>query len=270
MAITNNDQLVAALASKLTLVPYAPQTTPTTTAGRMISLWTVGGMFGGVGATPATGAGAACDNTTDGGVPLPTVAGGDTLYLLPLQLAAGAACALYVIDRLVATSGLSANTTASQTVNSAALPARGGTGVGVGVALEFYVIGGTNPPASVTITYTNSAGVSGRTATTPITAAVNILRLFIPLMLQAGDVGVQSVQSVQLNTASGAAGNVGVTLFRWLAREGLVSAAGGQTGQSIYDQGLPVVDTTACLQMLLLPPTAIFPNIFGAIPFVSG
>lgn len=270
MAITTNDQLVAALATKLSVVPYSPQTTPTLVAGRLVSLWTIGSILGGVGAVPSAGAGDACDNTTAGGVPIPPVTGGDTLYLLPLQLAAGAACAFYVIDRLVATSGLSGTSTGAQPVNTVALPSRAAGGVGVGAALVVYTAAGATAPATITMTYTNSAGVSGRVGVTPFTAALNQTRYVVPLALQAGDVGVQSVQSIQLGTNTTTAGNLGVSLYRWISREGLISAGGGQTGQTIYDQGLPVVDTTACLELWLMPPATTFPQVFGGIPFAAG
>jgi hypothetical protein len=123
---------------------------------------------------------------------------------------------LWVCDRLSHQGGLDATVTTAQTTNlpTAALT-RYTSGVGVMAALEIYTqigITGTTVAAS----YTNSAGVAGRTS--PLIGFGNTnfreqTRLFI-LPLQQGDVGVKSVESVTVTATTGTAGNFGVTLLR--------------------------------------------------------
>lgn len=151
---------------------------------------------------------------------------------------------MYVGDRLVHTSGLNGTLTTSQSVNTVALPARGGTGAGVYAALEVYTAGGGST-VNATITYTNSAGVSGRTATASF--LMGNQGRFVVFPLTGGDLGVQSVQSVQLAATTGGAGDFGVTLFK-----PLVVVPGGATGSvmpsnTVFDQGSLQIDSAACL-----------------------
>jgi hypothetical protein len=130
----------------------------------------------------------------------------------------GATGVYYFIDRLSHQGGLSGIVTTAQTTNlpTAALT-RYTDGVGVMIGLTIYtVIGGT--AATVTASYTNQAGVSGRTtAVQAIGGSGNSSAgrmIFLPL--QAGDTGVRSVESVTLAATTGTAGNFGVTLFKIL------------------------------------------------------
>jgi hypothetical protein len=131
---------------------------------------------------------------------------------------AGVTGVYYIIDRLSHQGGLGAVTTSTQTTNlpTAALT-RYTDGVGVMIGLTIYTaIGGT--ASTVTASYTNQAGVSGRTtAVQAIGGSGNSTAgrmIFLPLA--AGDTGVRSVQSVTLAASTGTAGNFGVTLFKIL------------------------------------------------------
>lgn len=127
--------------------------------------------------------------------------------------------ALMLVDMLNISGGLDATLTTAQTTNlpTAALT-RYTSGAGVHAALVNHAtVGGT--AVTVTASYTNQAGTSGRTSTAVVfggsglTAAGALVRL--PLM--AGDTGVRSVESVTLSGTTGSAGNFGVVLYRPLA-----------------------------------------------------
>jgi hypothetical protein len=144
-------------------------------------------------------------------------------------------------DRLVHTDGLSGTVTTAQTTNlpTTALT-RYTSAVGVLAAIEIYTqIGATL--TSFTCSYTNSAGTAGRTSPAyPIGSSIyNQFGRFLILPMQAGDVGVKSVESVTVLATTGTAGNFGVTLFKPLAvfcyplsqtepiyQDGLLSAGG--------------------------------------------
>lgn len=111
-------------------------------------------------------------------------------------------------DRLWHNSGLVNTSTAAQTVDSVAWPARdvnGSTnGEGVLLGLEYSTTSTQGSVGTVTVSYTNSAGTSGRTGTfsTPGSAVVGT---FLPFTMQAGDTGVRSVQTVTFSVAPTAA-----------------------------------------------------------------
>jgi hypothetical protein len=215
----------------------------------LFSLWQMPGTPGS-GATPATGSGAACTVATSGAVPFVAATGGRTLYLGPCGMATSAAATMYVADRLVHTSGLDGTITpGAQTVNTVALPARAGAGVGVYAALEVYTAtGGTTVTA--TLTYTNSSGDAGRTSTASFIGGAQGRFTVFPLL--GGDVGVQSVQSVALSASTTGAGNFGVTLFKPLVIIPAGVAGGAMPQNSVFDQGTPLIDANTCLFVYVL------------------
>lgn len=184
------------------------------------SLWQSGGT-GGVGAAPATTR--ACNSSTLGAIaqwPAPTA--GNYLRLISYQIVpcgfnrTNTGSSIVIFDRLVDHAGAVANVATAQTTNlpTAALT-RETTGDGVWAFIEVYgAIGATT--TTVTISYTNQAGVAGRTSLAQTiggsfrTAAQNL----IPIPLQDGDTGVRSVESITLAATTGTAGNFGIVLAK--------------------------------------------------------
>jgi len=171
--------------------------------------------------TPTTSV--AMDKTTDRALNsfFPNVASGKRLSVLGARInpAGVGGVALTLIDMLNISGGLNATLTTTQTTNlpTAALT-RYTSGDGVHAALVVHVgFGGT--ATTVTCSYTNQAGTSGRT--TPAVAiggsGLNVASLLIRLPLQSGDTGFRSVESVTLAGSTGTAGNFGVVLFKPLA-----------------------------------------------------
>jgi hypothetical protein len=117
-------------------------------------------------------------------------------------------------DRLLHIGGLSGTSTSAQTVGGTLTRNTGGEGNQIWV--EIYTqIGAT--ASTITASYTNQAGTSGRTTQAVAIGGTNnreVTRV-IPLTLQAGDTGVQAVASVTINTTStGTAGDFGITIAR--------------------------------------------------------
>lgn len=171
--------------------------------------------------------------------------GGSNSYLSRLTASASATGQLALIDRLWHNSGLAVTTTTAQTVNSVAFPARdrnGNTdGVGVMVAIEVRTAT-TNASAvtNTTMSYTNSAGVSGRTATIPSVPATAAVGTFVQFALQSGDQGVRSIQSVTLGTSYG----------------------GGAIHLVAYRQFVSLSITTANIGAEINPVTGGFPRLY--------
>lgn len=168
----------------------------------------------------------------------------------------------WIVDRLSHTGGLSGTTTGAQTTNlpTAALT-RHTSGEGVWIALEIYTTIGTTA-RTVTVSYTNQAGTSGRTTVISRIGGVNfnVQPRFLILPLQAGDTGARSVQSVTLSDSTGTAGNFGVTLFKPLL---LLPGRDAGTSTLLTASGmasvLPVVDE-ACLLVLGTSPVTVSYN----------
>lgn len=254
MALTT----LAGLLDLLAVVPARAviNSTSTTAVGSFVlpSSWSPG--------TPGT-AGRICDNTDAGSV-VPSVSGTDEAYLLTADCAhipSGARRRLLVIvDLLWCNTGVSVATTSPQTWSPVALPSRasGGHGVEIGI---ICTAGGSSVVTDCTISYTDSAGTPGRTATCTAAAPSGgvpgksgTLSPMVTYALQAGDRGVRSIEGITWGSLpSGTA--YSLVLFR---RRGLLSASSSPGGSDRESRLLPV--------SVLQPVTGecLLPLIYGS------
>lgn len=118
---------------------------------------------------------------------------------------------LLLYDRIWHNSGIVPGTTTAQAIafpGSAPTRDRNGAALGDGwlAAIELSTASTNGAPITNTvITYTNSAGVGSRTGTIASFPANAVAGTFVPFMLQAGDTGIQSIQSITLGTSYGTA-----------------------------------------------------------------
>lgn len=189
--------------------------------------------------------------------PLPATSTGQ-LTLLGGRLNPGGISGYGVIiaDLLVHQGGLNATVTTGQTTNlptTALTRYTGGTGVMIGLVI-YTQIGATS--TTVTVSYTNELGTSGRTstATTFGNAPFREAGAMILIPLQAGDKGVRSVESVTVAGTTGTAGNFGVVLFKPLAMMPLNDFNGAHIVDAISTGGfvgaLAQAETNACISIL--------------------
>lgn len=262
MAISTVDGLVAGAKQQIN---YYKASATSKAAGSFHSLWATAGLPG-AGAAAGSAAGAACTSATTGAIPFSNPGGANTKYLMGLELAGATAGTFFLYDRLVHTSALSGTVTTAQTVNSAALT-RYTSGDGVECWLEFYSATGATA-ATATVSYTNQAGTAGRSGTAAVIATTVVGQL-IPVTLQAGDTGVQSVQSVTLSISTGTAGNFGITLMKRLAHAGVAVV---NTPQLLDWQavGLPEIQSDACLALGVLCSATNTGIVTGTIKTVEG
>lgn len=132
-------------------------------------------------------------------------------YLTEIQMAASVNHSHLFFDVLWVNSNLVVTTTTAQAIVSPTLPARDANGQtnGEGCMIGMIVTAASTLAAAgsnLTVSYTNSKGVSGRTATLSAIAgsqmpATPVVGTMIWFNLQAGDTGVQSIQSVTLGTS---------------------------------------------------------------------
>jgi hypothetical protein len=178
-----------------------------------------------------------------------------------------------LVDRLWHNSGINATSTSLQNINSVPWPDRdineSVNGEGVYLALE-NSSATTNSLDSlgytVTVTYTNSDGVPARTGTTIdmgyiTSAGNNFVRQgsWIPISLQAGDTGVQSVQTIQLSSSYGAGPVLHLVAYRPIA---MVQSRGSRDSASTEDAitlALPQLWNDSVLQVVRIVYSAYPP-----------
>lgn len=153
----------------------------------------------GAAAAPAPGLTGAALTSYPGQLFFPATVANKEIRLHRLEAASSSSgvSMLRLNDRLWHNSGLNVASTASQTIDSVAFPARDITGTvngeGVQVALE-YSTTSTGGATTASVSYTNSAGTAGRTGSITIPATA-VAGTFLPMSLQSGDTGVRSVQT---------------------------------------------------------------------------
>jgi hypothetical protein len=163
-------------------------------------------------------------------------------------------------------------TITAQTINSVAWPARDKNGAtsGDGVYIGLEVSTATGAGASViSISYTNSAGTAGRTGTAvPLYAATSIAGSFYVFALQAGDVGVRSVQTYT-STVSMTSGVVHLVAFRILAQVELPAAGIGGVIDPVTGGFGREYDTTVPF-ILYNPQTTTTTQLTGSVIHTQG
>lgn len=236
-------------------------------------------------AVPSSGAaGAALTAPFTGSFPHTNPASGESKVLDVNLVGSQSVGSMYLIDRLWQNSGLSATLTTAQTVNSAAWPARdinGSTnGEGVYIAVEISTALGAAAP-TFSMSYTNSAGTSGRTANNIIALVNGMQAGYIIFMgLQAGDTGVRSVQTFTLS-ASALSGAYSLVAFRPLAHvpnqavasTGTVSRPVFRTNtvEDVVTLGGLKIPNSAVLQLLgMNNNTGMSYNISGSLVVAQG
>jgi hypothetical protein len=192
-----------------------------------------------------------------GCLPIVNAGAGKRNHITSLDIAATVAHFFQLVDLLWVNSGIVVTTTTAQTVNSVTLPARdvNGTSDGTGCIIGLlFVAAATNAAVinNATVSYTNSAGVAGRTATLanlvgamiPTTPTIGTIVWF---QLAAGDVGVRSIQSITLGTSL-VTGTVSLVIARVIASASALLANVGSPRLVEQEPGIEVFNGS-CLHL---------------------
>lgn len=272
MAITTMDGLVAAMATSQKLAFYTPSFTTATGSNYPLNMATPS-SFG----TMALPALIAAGGTTYSQATPPAAgtlgwtaaAVGNTTYLSRLALLSSVSINLFFYDLLWGVSGLSSGG-GTQTISwgsGAGLPARAGS---PGVAAELWVFNSASWPSvtiTLTVSYTNQSGVSGRSATATFYSTRPAWNAS-PMVLQSGDTGVQSIQSVSQSANSGSTNYV-LLLMNRITHVYLPTANVG--GLSDFaGTGLPIVSDAAVPFIVANAASSASGNIFGQTDIAQG
>jgi hypothetical protein len=273
MAITSATQLAGSLLLPPSL--YARNTTNKSAAGTLGTMFYTGPVPAAP-AAPAPGLAGQALTSYAGQIPFPAAVAGQTVYLAQLQgyVSSSNAQPTLLVDRLWHNSGVVMTTTTAQTIDSVTWPARDRNGAtsgdGVMVALEWRTAS-TNAGAvtTVSMSYTNSAGTAGRTATIPTIPANVAANAWFDFTLQAGDTGVQSIQSVTLGTSF-------VTGAMHMVAHRIVASLNPPTGNIVpfnYDAwqlGCPVMYDNSVPFLLANGPTTQLAACNAAVTYAQG
>ena len=184
-------------------------------------------------------------------------------YLTAVELASSVNHTHDFFDVLWVNTGIAVATTTAQAIVTPTLPARdlNGTTNGEGCMIGMLTTtANTNSAviASTTVSYTNSKGVSGRTATLTAIAgsqipATPVIGTMVWFNLQAGDTGVRSIQSITLGTSL-AAGAVSLMITRDIVTIG-TSIPNVSVPKSIASPGIRIYNGTCLLHNMLTSAT---------------
>lgn len=246
MSIATLDQYIAAVKQR---IPIVKTTARTSVALIPFSVFDVAGNPGaGTLAGTSTAAGVVPTDVT-AGCPIINFSTGQG-YLSKVEYYSSVLSRLSVYDMLFKAGAYSFNsnvTLSAQPSYSSRVPSGTdftGTEIWVETVTTFTGL------LSIAVTYTNQAGTTGRTTGTVATGVAPTLGRMINLPLQAGDSGVQKIESVVATVATVGTFNVLVLRPIWNNR---VAIANGGGINDLLSTGMPIVYLDSAL---ILIPTA--------------
>ena len=268
MAITTLDGLIAGFQPPQFLNKSLSGTL--TVARPFTPFYTAG--IPGAAISPTPGIAGAALTTYPGQIPFTNPGAGNSYLARFVASSSNNAGMIQLADRLWHNSGINVTTTTAQTVNSVAWPARdtnGSTnGEGVLIGLEVSVATGVGN-AAPSISYTNSAGTAGRTATLAVGyTASSAIGTFYQFILQAGDTGVRSIQSITLGTSM-TSGTIHLVAYRLLSLVP-VYAVGAGTAVNSITSGMPRMYDNTVPFVIFTPSTVTTTYLSGSMTVAQG
>lgn len=270
MAISSMDQLVAAMtAATAQNLTYAKVSAASKATGTYFDHFFNSGIPGPA-VTPdaASSGGNSYNSATIGAMPFAAPAGAADTYLAGLGISCTQPASLYLMDRLWGCRGLSGTLSATTSVTGMTPITRYSGGVGCEIWYTCLTAPSGGGTGNMTVTYTNSAGVSGRTCTIALTGVQTQYQCFQGT-LQDNDKGVQSIQSVTNTSVSFTGGSHGLFIVRRLATCPIAASVAGM-GLDGLQTGLQTIDDNACLSWVQLCSTTNTGAVIGNLILVQG
>lgn len=234
MTITTVDGFVAAPKQ---YASWMKTTARTTIAAGWFSVFELAGNPGaGVLAGTSTTAGVVPTDATAGCPTIDAFGGGATGYLAQVDFGSSVACRIKMFDMVFKAGAYAFNAnTALSAQPSYASRMPGGSYGDTQIWIEAVTAFTGNP--TFTITYTNQAGTTGRTATLAAGLAPTLGRM-LQIPLQSGDTGVQKIDNVACSVATVGTFNVLVVRPLWSGRVKMVNDG---DVHDLFKTGMPEV-----------------------------
>ena len=245
------------IASAKQVIPFTKTTAVTTVATTPFTVFDRAGAPGaGTVAGASTTAGVVPVHTDAGYPALNTFASGAKGYLSRLAFTSTVAGRMALYDRVFLAGayafGAGATVLTGQPSYLSRIPNADYEQTELWVECTTAYLSSTVAP-TVTVTYTNQAGVTGRTTGAVSWGVTNptIYRMQ-QLPLQAGDLGITAIESVTVAHTGATAGAINVMVLRKLW-EGRVPLAGYSETFDMLKTGLPEIPQTAALFPIITP-----------------
>ena len=191
-------------------------------------------------------------------------------YIRDFNIAASQVGQFILADVLWVNTGLVVTTTTAQAITQPTLPLRDNSGSsnGHGIRAGLLVTTATTNAAvinNITLQYTNSNGVAGRTGTMSYPATA-VAGTFVPFQLAVGDVGIRSIQSITLGTTLGG-GAISLIAFNFL---GTCPVTIANVGSIAFGKQLDLrIENGHCLLPFWLASNTVGINLTGTVYFVN-
>jgi hypothetical protein len=246
MAITTVDQLVAAARQR---IPFVKTAARTTVAASWFTTFDLAGQPGaGTLAVGNTANGLVPTDATAGFPLVNTFGGSATGYVGVIDFSNSVACRMTLYDRLFHAGAYAFNaatTLASIPSYSGRVPS--GTDF-TNTEIWIETVTAFTGNLSVAIGYTNQSGTAGRSTGTFATGTALTVGRMMQIPLQAGDTGVQVINSVTASVATVGTFNVLVIRPLWSGR---VRSANDGDLHGWDKVGLPPIYDTSALQVMI-------------------
>lgn len=246
MAISTYDGFIASAKQYISIAKTASRTTIATAWFSVFDL--AGNPGAGTLAGSSTAAGVVPTDATSGCPIINAFGGGATGYLAQIDFGSSVACRLKLFDMLFKAGAyaFNANTAlAGQPSFSSRVP--GGTDFS-DTQIWLEAVTAFTGNLSINVTYTNHSGTAGRTTGTVATGLAPTVGRMIQLPLQAGDTGVQKIESVVGTVATVGTFNVLVLRPIWSGR---VKIANDGDVHDLSKTGMPIIYADSALVALV-------------------
>lgn len=242
MAILTFDDFIASAKQPISLIKTASRTS---IAAAWFSVFDLAGNPGaGTLAGTSTAAGVVPTDATAGTPTINAFGGGAVGYLAQVDFGNTVACRMKLFDMLFKAGAYAFNaavTLAAQPSFSSRVP--GGTDF-TGTQIWLEAVTAFTGNLSIAVTYTNQAGTAARTTGTVALGLAPTVGRMIQLPLQAGDTGVQKIDSVTATVATVGTFNILVLQPCWSGR---CRAANDGDVHDFGKTGMPVVYADSAL-----------------------
>ncbi len=140
-------------------------------------------------------------------------------------------------------------------------------GAGVFLGVEVSVATGTGTP-TLTVAYTNEVGATGTATNIVATVATSAIGAFYPIGLNAGDTGVQTIQSLTLS-ATWTSGTIHLVAYNVIAR---LDLPGGNNPNAMdaLTSGFQNMFSNSVPFFIFIPSTTTATNVVGHVIYTHG